>query len=78
MTDSEDNCLEVPNPTQADIDGDGLGDSCDDDMDGDGVGNQLDNCPYVFNAGQLDSNSKCECKCMIMSHLGLVQMQLYV
>lgn len=30
------------------------GDLCDDDLDGDGVINDLDNCPYLSNAGQTD------------------------
>jgi len=31
-----DNCRVFPNPDQADLDGDGKGDVCDDDIDGDG------------------------------------------
>jgi hypothetical protein len=34
--DIEDNCPLVYNPNQADLDGDGIGDACDDDIDGDG------------------------------------------
>jgi hypothetical protein len=37
--DSVDNCIYIPNPTQANLDGDLLGDVCDDDRDGDGVFN---------------------------------------
>ncbi|MBW1879330.1 MAG: right-handed parallel beta-helix repeat-containing protein, partial [Deltaproteobacteria bacterium] len=34
-----DNCPEISNPDQADLDGDGEGDACDDDIDGDGIAN---------------------------------------
>lgn len=43
VCDDEDNCVNTPNPDQADRDEDGIGDVC-------------DNCPDVFNPGQEDSN----------------------
>lgn len=52
-----DNCPATPNPTQADLDSDGLGDACDGDTDGDGVADGTDNCPSVPNPGQQDFNS---------------------
>jgi len=48
----DDNCQLVPNPTQADLDGDLKGDVCDPDMDDDGKLNEIDNCPAVFNPTQ--------------------------
>jgi hypothetical protein len=74
--DIADNCPITFNPDQSDIDGDGLGDACDNDMDGDSVPqdgdgsgtpgdnpcasgqtiNCDDNCPSVYNPGQLNSD----------------------
>ena len=42
--DADDNCLSTPNTDQSDIDGDLMGDVCDDDIDGDGKLNPADNC----------------------------------
>lgn len=54
VKDDVDNCVAVPNPNQADADGDGIGDACDNDRDGDGIANDADNCPNVANANQAD------------------------
>lgn len=54
VPDQFDNCPTTPNPDQADLDGDGLGNACDPDDDADGVNDTTDNCPTVPNPGQAD------------------------
>jgi hypothetical protein len=56
VPDAEDNCPELANEDQADLDGDGEGDACDLDIDGDGASNDLDNCAELANADQLDAD----------------------
>ena len=51
-----DNCVDVENTEQDDLDNDGAGDACDDDDDGDGKLDDVDNCPLAGNADQQDSD----------------------
>jgi len=44
VPDRVDNCPSVPNPAQADYDGDGRGDACDEDDDDDGIPDGADAC----------------------------------
>jgi hypothetical protein len=53
-----DNCPAVSNADQADSDGDGIGDACEEpapaDSDGDKINDAGDNCPALFNPDQVD------------------------
>jgi hypothetical protein len=53
--DTLDNCVDVSNPDQADIDGNLKGDACE-DFDRDGVSNLVDNCINLPNPTQLDED----------------------
>jgi Tol biopolymer transport system component len=54
--DALDNCANVPNPSQSDVDDDGDGDACDPDDDADGAPDGSDNCPLTSNPDQADGD----------------------
>jgi len=56
VMDHVDTCPALADAGQSDLDGDGIGDLCDEDIDGDGVLNAPDNCPRVPNTAQTDSD----------------------
>ena len=57
VDDEYDNCPNISNEDQTDMDGDGAGDACDEDLDGDGTNNTNDAFPYDANeTGDNDSD----------------------
>lgn len=57
VLDSNDNCPNIKNASQVDLDTDGFGDPCDNDDDIDGVIDTVDNCVGNFNPWQHDSDN---------------------
>lgn len=55
IADARDNCVEVSNRDQKDVNHNGRGDACD-DFDRDGVFNNKDNCPDNANRSQADTD----------------------
>jgi hypothetical protein len=55
-TGDRDNCPDIANSDQKDMDSDGKGDVCDEDADGDNVSDLIDNCLMTYNPRQTDFN----------------------
>ncbi len=59
VPDQIDNCANIANPDQVDVNGNDIGDACELsilDGDGDGFNDDVDNCPFVANFGQEDDD----------------------
>jgi len=56
VQDHLDNCLDVSNPEQENLDSDTQGDACDDDDDGDGIMDDNDVCPRLSDPQQTDTD----------------------
>lgn len=55
IPDIQDNCVSLSNAGQQDLNGNNLGDACE-DFDHDGLTNTKDNCPNNPNASQVDTD----------------------
>jgi hypothetical protein len=63
IADCVDNCPTVPNPDQAECDGDGMGDACDNDDDNDGVLDASDVCPCNAAGLEVDCDGRPKLDC---------------
>ena len=52
VPDTSDNCPQVVNPLQTDLNTNGIGDKCENDTDGDGITNDIDGCPENNDIGK--------------------------
>jgi FG-GAP-like repeat/Thrombospondin type 3 repeat len=57
IAEGADNCPDVANSDQANLDGDAEGDACDGDDENDGVLDATDNCPALANPDQADADA---------------------
>ena len=60
ICDNIDNCIDIPNPAQADCDNDGIGDACEPDSDGDSVPDDCDICFGNDLFGDEDGDGICD------------------
>ena len=56
LKDLYDNCENVANRDQLDINQNGVGDACEFDADNDGIPDEIDNCRYIANVDQKDDD----------------------
>ncbi|REH37664.1 thrombospondin type 3 repeat-containing protein [Paraperlucidibaca baekdonensis] len=82
LMDANDNCPMVANNDQADLDGDGKGNACEDDTDGDGFPDDpadpaADNCPFIANPAMNPDGTQSSNPCAINANIGNLQCDSY-